>query len=113
MPKARFDVELTRGAEDDLEAIFDYLAENVSVEVATDVLDRLLNKVESLERYPLRGHVPKELESVGIQEFRQILVRHYRLIYRVLQQRVFIMIIADGRRDMLGLLERRLLGRGI
>jgi len=109
MPNDRFDVELTQGAEDDLEAIFDYLAGSVSLEDATDFLDGLLNEAESLERFPLRGNVPKELESLGIREFRQIPARHYRLIYRVMGQKVFIMIIADGRRDMQGLLERRLL----
>jgi toxin ParE1/3/4 len=112
MPKDRFDVELTQGAEDDLEAIFDYLADNVSIEAATDLLDGLLKKVESLEGFPIRGNVPKELESVGIREFRQVLMNHYRLIYRVIADKVFVMVIADGRRDMQALLERRLLGRG-
>ena len=111
MPKDRFDVELTQGPEYDLEAIFDYLAENVSLEAATDLLDRLLDKIQTLELYPLRGNVPKELESLGIREFRQILVSPYRLIYRVIEQTVFIMVIADCRRDMQALLERRLLGR--
>jgi len=112
MPKGRFGVELTHGAEQDLEAIFDYLAENVSPEVATDFLERLLNKVESLERFPLRGNAPKELESLGIRDFRQILMSPYRLIYRVIADKVFVMVIADGRRDMQALLERRLLRRG-
>jgi toxin ParE1/3/4 len=65
-----------------------------------------------LERYPLRGNIPKELDTLGIREFRQVLMRPYRLIYRVMEDKVFIMIIADGRRDMQTLLERRLLGSG-
>ena len=112
MPKGRFDVELTQGAEDDLEAIFQFLAESVSLEIAADLLDGFVSRVESLERFPLRGNVPKELESLGIREFRQILMSPYRLIYRVMAPKVFIMVIADGRRDMQALLERRLLGRG-
>ena len=110
MANERFAVKLTDGAEHDLDAIFDYLAENHSAEAATELLDGLLAKVQTLERYPLRGGVPKELESLGIREFRQVLMKPYRLIYRVIEQKVFIMVIADGRRDMQALLERRLLG---
>lgn len=106
----QFEVELTQGAEDDLEAVYDYIAENRSVDDAEALLDAFLEKVHTLERFPSRGTVPKELDALGIQEFRQMLLFPYRLIYRVIAPKVFIMVIADGRRDMQALLERRLLG---
>lgn len=111
MPKAQFEVELTQGAEDDLEEIHAYLAENRSADNADALLDEFISVIESLENFPLRGAVPKELEVLGIREFRQILLRQYRLIYRVAGTKVFILIIVDGRRDMQALLERRLFGR--
>lgn len=107
----RFEVELTQGAEDDLEAIYDYLTENRSVEDAASLLEAFLAKISTLERFPLRGSVPKELEALGMREFRQLLLHPYRLIYRVVGTKVFILLIADGRRDMQALLERRLLSR--
>ena len=112
MPARKCQVELTEGAENDLERIYRYVAENRSPDDAERLLDAFLDKIQTLERYPLRGSVPKELESVGIREYRQVLLRPYRLIYRLVNGTVFIMIIADGRRDMQALLERRLLGRG-
>jgi toxin ParE1/3/4 len=111
MVEDQFEVELTAGAEGDLESIFDYLAENRSIEQANELLDVLLARIQTLERYSLRGSIPKELQSIGIREFRQLLMRPYRLIYRVIGQKVFITVIADGRRDMQALLERRLLGQ--
>lgn len=108
----RFAVELTQGAEDDLEAIYDYLAENASEEVAVELLDAFLEKIQTLEQFPLRGGIPNELQSLGIRDFRQVLMSPYRLIYRVAKGTVFIMVLADGRRDMQALLERRLLGLG-
>jgi toxin ParE1/3/4 len=111
MTEGRFEVELTQGAEDDLEAIHDYLAESRSVDAAGSLLDAFLEKISTLERYPERGGIPKELEALGIREFRQILLDPYRLIYRVIGSRVVIFVIADGRRNMQALLERRLLGR--
>lgn len=107
---ADFDVRLTRGAEIDLEALHSYVRDNRSAEQADALLDRLLAAIETLETFPLRGAVPKELDAIGIREFRQILVEPYRLIYRISGGKVFVMVIADGRRDMQALLERRLLG---
>jgi toxin ParE1/3/4 len=111
MAVARYEVRLTQGAEDDLEALFDYVAETRSPAEAVALLDKLLEKFGTLETFPDRGAIPKELEAIGISEFRQTLVPPYRLIYRVVARKVFIAVIADGRRDMQALLERRLLGR--
>ena len=51
-------------------------------------------------------------QRLGIRDFRQILLPPYRLIYRVMDGTVFILLIADGRRDVQALLERRLLSGG-
>jgi len=109
MAGLRYAVRLTAGAERDLEVIYDYLAAHRSAEDAAALLDAILEKVGALENYPERGAVPKELAALGIGDFRQILHRHYRLIYRVIDREVFILLVADGRRDMQALLERRLL----
>jgi toxin ParE1/3/4 len=111
MTAGRFAVELTQGAEDDLEAIHTWLAEHRSPDDASALLDRLLEAIDTLERFPRRGSVPQELEALGIGEFRQLLLAPYRLIYRVARETVYVLVIADGRRDMQALLERRLLQR--
>ncbi len=111
MPEVSFSVELTQGAEDDLEDIYAYLAEARGVDDADALLDQFLKAIETLEQYPFRGGLPKELADLGQREFRQVLLGHFRLIYRVLEERVLILVITDGRRDMQTLLERRLLGR--
>jgi toxin ParE1/3/4 len=105
------EVLLTEGAEGDLEALYDYLAEFDSQESADRVLDRLMAVVESLADQPERGAHPRELVSLGIREYRQVFFKPYRVIYRVMGERVIIYLIADGRRDMQTLLAKRLLGR--
>lgn len=111
MAAKRFAVELTQGAEDDLEAIHAWLAEHRSADEPERLLDAFLDTIAALEQYPLRGGVPKELEALGIREFRQLVLPPWRVIYRVAGDKVFVLLIADGRRDMQALLERRLLGR--
>jgi len=111
MTEARFDVRLTEGAEQDLEAIYARMIENRSTEETDTLLDKFLDTIGTLERFPWRGSIPKELDALGIAEYRQILLIPYRLIYRVIGATVFIMVIADGRRDMQALLEFRLLSK--
>jgi toxin ParE1/3/4 len=106
----RYEVLLTEDAEQDLEDLYAYIAKFDSPKNADYVLERLLEVVESLATSPERGSQPKEFRSLGIQEYRQVFFKPYRTIYRVLDRKVVIYVIADGRRDMQSLLSRRLLG---
>jgi toxin ParE1/3/4 len=106
---AKFAVLLTAGAEQDLESIYDHIVKNNGTATANNVLDSLTAAVESLSKFPERGGYPKELSSLGIKEYRQVVFAPYRVIYRVVERQVFIYLIADGRRDMQSLLAIRLL----
>ena len=101
---------LTRGAEQDLEAIHDHIAAHDAPENADRVLDRLMATAEGLASMPERGSHPHELLELGIKEYRQVCFKPYRLIYRIVASEVLVFIIADGRRDRQSLLARRLLG---
>jgi toxin ParE1/3/4 len=106
----RFTVVLTEGAEQDLESIYDYIAEFDCAANADYVLDQLSGVVENLSRFPERGNYPRELAALGIKEYRQTSFKPYRVIYRILGSQVVIYLIVDGRRDMQSVLTRRLLG---
>jgi toxin ParE1/3/4 len=110
MSENQYEVLLSKGAEQDLEAIYDYIAEFDSAANASYVLDALVSVVQDLANYPDRGSYPQELNALGIHEYRQVFFKPYRIIYRVIDRRVYIVLIADGRRDMQALLSRRLLG---
>jgi toxin ParE1/3/4 len=97
-----YEVSLTKDAERDLEEIYLYIAEHDS--------ERLVQATDALRTSPDRGSYVNELRSLGISEYRQILFRPYRLIYRVHAKQVVVYVVADGRRDMGSLLARRLLG---
>ena len=105
-----FEVLLTEGAEQDLEAIHDYICEFDYVANAHHVLDELMEAVQGLSKFPERGSYPRELVSLGIKEYRQTFFKPYRVIYRIAGSQVIIYLIVDGRRDMQSVLARRLLG---
>ena len=102
-------VQLTDDAVQDLADIHDYLGRHHSPAKANDVLEQIESRFLSLSEYPRGGAYPKELLHVGIQEYREVLSYPYRIIYRVLHEQVYVLVIADGRRDMQTLLQRRLL----
>ena len=71
--------------------------------------DEIEKTFSSLSENPERGTYPKELLAVGLREHREIFYKPYRIIYRVMAENVYVMVIADGRRDVQALLQRRLL----
>ena len=102
-------VFLTDDASRDLEELYDHIDSHDAPRKADYVLDQIEKAFSSLSENPERGAYPKELLAVGLREYREIFFKPYRIIYRVLAENVYVMVIADGRRDMQALLQRRLL----
>jgi toxin ParE1/3/4 len=105
----RHEVLLTAGAERDVEAIHEYIAESDGPLRAAKWLDELRRVIDTLSRSPERGSRPKELLALGIKEYRQVLFKPYRVVYRVFERRVVVLLVVDGRRDLQSILARRLL----
>jgi toxin ParE1/3/4 len=106
----RFTVLLTRDAEQDLDELYDYIARHDGPRKADYVLERVEKAFSRLGEFPERGAYPKELLALGIRDYREIFFKPYRIIYRVIDKHVYVLLIVDGRRDMQSLLQRRLLG---
>ena len=104
-----FLVQLTADAARDLSEICEYIDRHDAPGRADYVLERIEKTFRSLSEHPQRGSYPKELLDVGIREYREIFFKPYRIIYRVIENNVYVLVIADGRRDMQALLQRRLL----
>ncbi len=104
-----FAVLLTNDAARDLNELYDYIAVHDSPRKADYVLEQIEKTFSTLSEFPERGVYPKELLKLGIREYREIFFKPYRIIYRVMDKNVYVLLIVDGRRDMQSLLQRRLL----
>jgi toxin ParE1/3/4 len=104
-----FKILLTNDAAGDLDELYDYIALHDSPRKADHVLDQIEKAFSKLSEFPERGAYPKELLEIGVREYREVFFKPYRIIYRVMGKNVYILLIADGRRDMQSLLQRRLL----
>jgi toxin ParE1/3/4 len=104
-----FAVFLTADAARDLEELYQYIALHDAPGKAEHVLASIEKVFGSLSDFPDRGAHPKELLALGIRDYREIFFKPYRVIYRVMGNVVHVFLVADGRRDMQTLLQRRLL----
>jgi toxin ParE1/3/4 len=86
----------------------DYLLQRNPDEAAA-VLDRIEGKAAALRTMPLRGRVVPELEHLQIRDYREIQIAPYRLIYRVAGDRVLVLAVFDGRRNLEDVLLDRIL----
>ena len=92
----------TVGARNDLQQIIEYIRQD-STAFATAMAERIVSGVERLRRHPKLGRIVPEYEDETIRE---LIIGNYRVIYRVRRQRVGILAIIHGSRDLL----RRLSG---
>ena len=106
----QFEVRLTHNARQDMQGITDYIAENDTSASAIYVLEQIEACIDGLADLPERGPFVSELLEIGNRQYREVVFKPYRIIYRVSEGTVTVQLIADGRRDMRTLLMRRLLG---
>lgn len=106
---ARHEVVLTEDALQDLQELYDYIAQHDAPAKADHVLDAIDHLLGTLAACPERNRVISELQDIGIRDYRDTWFKPYRVIYRITGQRVYVYLIVDGRRDIQALLMRRLL----
>ena len=92
-------VDWSEPAISDLEGIWDFIARD-SRNYATGTVNRLVEAVEPLETFP---HMGRHIPEAEVQDARELVVGHYRLMYRVEEERVLIVAVIHGRRDVTAL----------
>lgn len=83
----KYQVKLTRHAQNDLEHIFYYIA-NDSIKNAENFVLELEKKVYSLEIFPDRHPLIPENEFFGT-DYRHLIYEKYRIVYRIAEHSVF------------------------
>lgn len=108
MPRPPFAVRWSEQAIRDLEELALFVARESSPQQAAALLDRVEERARALETLPDRGRHPPELARHGVQTFRELVIRPWRLIYRVSGRDVYVLALLDARRDLADLLLERL-----
>lgn len=90
------EVEITEKAEYRLEDIHEYYSKEVSSEKATEIVNQIIDRALSLETLANRGRIDDDLRALG-KDHRYILERHYKIIYKVDNQMVYVTDIFSTR----------------
>ena len=107
MASRRFRVQWAEVATRDLEELVSMVAVD-SVPDAERLLGRIEKRAATLESTPARGRVVPELSRIGMRNWRELVLRPYRLVYRIEADTVTVLAIFDGRRDLEDVLFDRL-----
>ena len=107
MARRKCRVLWTEAATHDLVEIVSFVAWKAPAN-ARRLLLRLRSRADSLERSPQRGRVVPELATVGTRAWRELIVKPYRIVYRISRDIVLVGAVIDGRRDLDDLLLERL-----
>jgi len=104
-----FKVVILESAEQDLKELRAYIVKNFSVDTWRTSYAQIKEAIRNLKEFPQAGSIPEEIEKLNLAQYRQVLSGMNRVIYEVRQDVIYIHIVADARRDMSSLLNRRLL----
>ena len=95
-------------AENDLLGIILYIAED-SPSNAQKILSKIQTRTAKLNLTPERGRIVPELLRQGISSYREIVLRPWRVIYKIEGSKVFVISVIDSRRNVEDILLARLL----
>ena len=104
----KFEVLWTKSAEYDLELIIQYLKLD-SVSIAKEIFFELIKECENLYYFPQRKRVVPELQQIGIFKYREIIYKRWRVIFKIENEKVYILLIVDSSRNLEDILFQRLI----
>jgi toxin ParE1/3/4 len=102
-------VVILDSAEQDLKELRSYVVKNFSQATWLKTYGKLKESIRNLAIFPLLGAVPPELETLNLNQYRQIISGMNRVIYEPRADAVYIYMIVDTRRNLETLLMQRLM----
>ena len=104
----RYKVYWTKEATLDLCEIVDYISKE-RISAAKSIYKKVKKKCRELNVSPERYRRVPELLDVGIENYREIILSPYRVIYKLTGANVYIIAVVDGRRGVETFIFARLL----
>ena len=104
----KFEVLWTKSAEYDLELIIQYLKLD-SVSIAKEIFIDIKKECENLYYFPQRKRVVPELAQIGIFKYREIIYKRWRVIFKIENEKVYILLIVDSSRNLEDILFQRII----
>jgi plasmid stabilization system protein ParE len=81
-----------------LAKIFGYLAKYASIEIAKNVKYGVLEQISTLLKHAKLGQLEEDLCELG-KNHRRLVYKHYKIVYRIEKDTIYITDIFDSRQD--------------
>jgi toxin ParE1/3/4 len=94
-------------AENDLINIIEYIADD-SKHNALKIFNKIKERVSKLYHFPERGRIVPELKNFGVLQYRELIIPPWRIIYRISEDRVYVLSVIDSRQNVEDILLNRL-----
>ena len=96
-------------AQEDLLSLQEYMLDKWSEVDWLNAEDEIFKKLALVDTKFLTGAPVQELASVGIFEYQNVFTSHHKLVYRLIDDTVYVYAIAGHKQDFPTLLMKRLL----
>ena len=106
----KYIVKWTAPAREDVNEIIDYISES-NINYAIKILDKIEAAVKDLSTFPQRYRIVPELEKYGYYLYRDVVVEYWKIIYKIENNLVYIMLVIDGRRNLDDILLKKMILR--
>jgi addiction module RelE/StbE family toxin len=103
-----YTVNVNKIAKKSLREIIKYISEN-NPRNALNILKRIENRINTLSHFPERGGYVPELLKNNIKDYRQLIEPPWRIIYRIDNDIVNVLLIIDSRRNTQDILVEKLI----
>ena len=103
----QFEVIWTKNAQFDLEQIIEYIKID-SQDVAKKIFFEIKKECENLYYFPRRKRIVPELQQIGILKYREIIYKRWRIIYKIDNTKVYVLLVVDSNRNLEDILFQRL-----
>ena len=100
-------VQWTASARQDLTEIIQYIAAD-NIGAGLKQLNKIEHRAMSLYQHPKRGRIVPEFLAIGISQYRELVIRPWRMLYRIEENQVYIIALLDSRRQLEDILLQRL-----
>ena len=104
----KFKVIWTKNAELDLELIIEYIKMD-NVNIAKKIFVETKQESSKLHTLPQRKRVVPEFQNIGIVKYREIIYKRWRMIYKIDEEKVYVLIVVDSSRNLEDILFQRLI----
>jgi len=103
-----YTVTWTDNAQYDLELIIEYIKIE-SVAVAKEIFFAIKNECDQLYYMPTRKRIVPELQQIGIIQYREVLFKRWRIIFKIKESKISVLAVLDSSRNMEDILFQRLM----